>query len=1093
MAITNYERVGKALETLKAGLKPFFEREMKSVHGGQWTRVALQSLSEEKPTSKGGQITWDVQAMLHVMWDQWNDVFRRTLGPAERSLISELRDMRNKWAHQNPFSTDDAYRCLDSIGRLLQAVAAEEADEIDKQKMELLRTRFDEQRRGEMRKVQPMLGQPVGGLKPWREVVTPHPDVASGRYQQAEFAADLWQVYLDRGSEEYRNPTEFYRRTFLTGGLIHLLTGALGRLGGTGGDPVVELQTNFGGGKTHSMLALYHLFSGKAASELPGVEGILKDSGLALVHDVHRVVLVGSKISPGQPHRKADGVITRTLWGEIAWQLGGKDGYSLIAEADQSATNPGDRLRELFQRYSPCLILIDEWVAYARQLHDDPNLPAGTFDTQFTFAQALTEATKAAPGTMLVVSIPASDNEIGGERGKMALDRLKNTVGRVESSWRPASTDEGFEIVRRRLFEPIVDNSLYVQRDAVARAFTDLYATQSQEFPYECREADYERRLKAAYPIHPELFDRLYTDWSALDKFQRTRGVLRLMAAVIHSLWIRNDTNLLILPASIPIDDPAVQFELTRYLEDQWVPVIEKDVDGPQSLPLTLDRDNPNLGRYSACRRVARTVYIGSAPTLRGANRGIDERRIKLGCVQPGESVPTFGDALRRLTDQATYLYVDGNKYWYSTQPSVTRLADDRAAQLANHAVLDEIRRRLRGEARTRAEFARVHVCVPSGDIPDELEARLVILDPEYPHISKDQASPARTQAASILENRGNSPRNYKNMLVFLAADGNRLKELDQSIRQYLAWTSIIQERETLNLDAFQAKQAETKSRNADETVKLRIPETYQWLLVPGQSKPQGVIEWTEMPVRGQEALSTRAAKRLKSEEMLLVQIGATRLRLELDRVPLWRGDNVSIKQLVEDFGRYLYLPRIRDSQVIVAAIADGVRLMTWNPDSFAFAESWDQTQGRYKGLSVCRSINVLLDGQAMLVKPEVAQKHIEEDQRRQPNGKSSTDVVPGGMHPAQPSLIEPITPAEMVKPKRFHATIQLDPTRLSRDIAEVADEVVQHLVSLPGASAETTLEIQISIPDGASEQVIRTVTENCRTLGFSNFNFEKE
>jgi len=162
--------------------------------------------------------------------------------------------------------------------------------------------------------------------------------------------------------------------------------------------------------------------------------------------------------------------------------------------------------------------------------------------------------------------------------------------------------------------------------------------------------------------------------------------VLRLMAAVIHALWQRQDGNLLILPASVPIDDPAVQFELTRYLEDPWVPIIEKDVDGPHSLPLRLDGEHPNLGRYSACRRVARTIYLGSAPTLHSANRGIEERRIKLGCVQPGESVATFGDALRRLTEQATHLYVQEKRYWYSTQPSVARLAQDRAAFLHAHA-----------------------------------------------------------------------------------------------------------------------------------------------------------------------------------------------------------------------------------------------------------------------------------------------------------------------------------------------------------------------------------------------------------------------
>src|SRR5204863_2142997 len=139
-------------------------------------------------------------------------------------------------------------------------------------------------------------------------------------------------------------------------------------------------------------------------------------------------------------------------------------------------------------------------------------------------------------------------------------------------------------------------------------------------------------------------------------------------------------------------------------------------------------RDNPNLGRYSAARRVARTIYMGSAPTMRAAHRGIEDRQVKLGCVQPGEAVATFGDALRRLTDSATYLYVDGKRYWYSTVPTVTRTAEDRAGQLSDHDVDDEIQKRLREEARTRADFSKVHACVSSGDVPDESEARLVIV-----------------------------------------------------------------------------------------------------------------------------------------------------------------------------------------------------------------------------------------------------------------------------------------------------------------------------------------------------------------------------
>jgi len=1107
MAITNRDRVSKGLELMAAGLRPFVERELESRLGPAWETTGREASQK---------VNWnDPQTLLGAMLDHWNTVFRDTLGQAERSLVNELKVIRNQWAHHEQFSGNDTVRALDSIERLLNAVSAgDKAAEVGQMRMDLMRVIFDEQRRSEMRKksYQPTEGKPQGGLKTWREVVTPHPDVASGRYQQAEFAADLWQVYQGQGTDEYKHPTEFFRRTFLTEGLSRLLSQALLRMAGAGGDPVVELQTNFGGGKTHSELALYHLFSGTAPGALPGIEELLKESTVPIARNVRRAVFVGTQISPGRLHQKPDGTVVRTLWGEIAWQLGGKAGYELVREDDERGTNPGDTLTKLFNTYAPCLILIDEWVAYARQLHGKADLPAGTFDTQFTFAQALSEAVKAAKQTLLVVSIPASESphqradhgvtdiEVGGERGREALARLKNAVGRVEASWRPASPDEGFEIVRRRLFQPLTGEQ-YVARDAVARAFSELYGTQQQEFPLDCREADYERRIKMAYPIHPELFDRLYNDWSTLDKFQRTRGVLRLMAAVIHSLWERNDANLMIMPATIPVDDSLVQFELTRYLEDQWIPVINKDVDGATSLPLALDRENPNLGRYSACRRVARTIYMGSAPVQKAANRGIDERQVKLGCVQPGETVATFGDAIRRLTDKATYLYVDGKRYWYSTQPTVTRLADDRAGQLSDDDVEQEIQRRLREEARTRGDFVKIHPCVEGGDIPDETEARLVILGPAHPHSARDTTSAARKAAASILESRGNSPRNYKNTLVFLAADTTRLRELEQAVRQFLAWSSIWEDRIKLNLDQFQSSQAVTKQKTANETVDARIPETYQWLIVPGQPDPQGQPEWTEYRLQGEGALANRASRKLKAEELLMVEMGGSRLRHEIDRIPLWRGDHVPIRQLCEDMARYLYLPRIRNEGVILTAIRDATERPTWKEDGLAYAESWDDQKRRYRALRAGLTGRVAADPDSLLVKPEVATAQLEAEQRpgpdSTPGGKGDGTGTWGETAPPAGGGSKPgggVTPQLPFPPvlRRFHGSVDLDPVRAGNDASRIGLEVLSHLAGIVGAEVQVTLDIQVVLPDGAAEKLVRDVTENCRTLKFKEYGFEE-
>ena len=1105
MAATNHERVGKAMELLRSGLAPFVQREvMAKAKAGAVRMETVRRFAEDPKLANKPIGEWDAAALLKLMWETWNDVFRDTLGFTERSLVSELRDWRNKWAHQERFVSDDADRALDSAERLLTAVSAGEADAVAKIKLELRRLVLDEQVRGEKRRAASALVEAAGGtaLKPWRQVVTPHRDVASGRYQQAEFAADLWQVHLGEGADEYRDPREFFRRTYLTQSLQGLLATGLRRLAGLSGDPVVQLQTNFGGGKTHSMLALYHLFSGVPLKELAGLEEVLAKAEVAAAAPVKRVVLVGNKISPGNPARKPDGVQVRTLWGELAHQLGGKAAFERIRADDAHATNPGDALRELLATHGPCLILIDEWVSYARQLHDESDLPAGSFETQFTFAQTLTEAVKATENCLLVVSLPASDSagqgsphaeaddsEVGGLRGREALERLRNVVARVESSWRPASAEESFEIVRRRLFEPLDGPDAFKRRDVSARAFADLYRSQQAEFPSECRSADYERRLQAAYPIHPEIFDRLYSDWSALAKFQRTRGVLRLMAAVIHSLWESGDRNPLILPSTIPIDDARVQNELTRYLPDNWTPVLETDVDGPNSLPLRIDAEVPNLGKLSATRRVARTVYLGSAPTTAAAHRGIDDGRVQLGCVSPGESPAPFGDALRRLAAAATYLYQDGARVWYDTQPTVTKLAEDRAAQLVrdpDQAAL-ELERRLRASLRGGGDFAGIHVLPQSSaDVPDDWDARLVVLAAEQPY-AKEEGNPAQTAAKAILETRGNAPRLFRNTLVFLAADRVRCQDLDEALRRHLAWKSILEEKDELNLDPHQTKQAEVQRQAANDAVTARLPEAYQWLLTPEQPNPKAPVAWQAIRLTGAGGLAERAAKRLRNDELLVMQLGGAILRMHMDGVPLWRGDHVSVRQLAEDFASYPYLPRLAGAAVLARAVEDGLALLTWETDSFALAEGLDEAAGRYLGLQAGRRPAPMPpESPALLGQPQAARRQLDaEAPSPQPKPEPKTGDRPEGEEPAPP-------PPPEKKLRRFHGAVALDPTRVGRDAGRIAEEVIAHLSGLVGAEVAVTLDIAADLPDGAPESIVRTVNENSRTLKFDSHGFEE-
>ena len=1099
MALSNRDRVRKGLDELKTGLAPFVERELKAKMGAGWADDLTSRTRGFK--REGSGIHWDTQALLKAMTNCWHDVFRNVLGPVERSFVSELIEVRNSWAHEKPFVSDDVYRALDTMQRLLQAISeGERANAVDQMKADLQRQVFAEQARSKTRHQQLLVdGTPQEGLRPWRDIITPHRDVVSGQFMQAEFAADLAQVQRGEGSGEYRDPQEFYRRTYITVGLRDLLSGALDRIAGNGGDPVVELQTNFGGGKTHSMLALFHLFSGVETGSLDGLEPVLKDSSVDVATRASRAVLVGTALSPARVTTKPDGTEVRTLWGDMAWQLGGEEAYGLVAESDRTGTSPGSAdLAELFKKCSPCLVLIDEWVAYARQLVGKTDLPAGTFEAQTSFAQAVTEAAKAAPQTLLVASIPSSKIEIGGENGQYTLEVLKNVFTRIAKPWRPATGDEGFEIVRRRLFEPIAGKDRYAARDAVINAFSKMYQSAKSEFPSECSEGTYRDEIRASYPIHPELFRRLYDDWSTLDKFQRTRGVLRLIAKVIHRLWEGQDGGLLIMPSSVPMDDHAVKSELTRYLPDVWEPIISRDVDGPNSMPLAVDQEVSHLGRYSACRRVARALYIGTAPGAESDTSGVGEERIRLGCAQPGETVATFGDALRRISEKGQFVHQDGNRYWLSTRPNLNRTADDRAAQFMRepedlHA---EVVKRLEGD-RARGDFAGVHVCPQtSSDVPDDPTARLVILRPEHSHKRGSEDSRGRMAAADFLSQRGNSPRLNRNTLVFLAPDEKERENLLKATASFLAWSSILTDKKSLNLDQFQLAQTETKKDELNRTVDIRIGATWIHALAPVQLDPADGVTWEEVRVTGNDSLAKRTGAKLVLDEALLPNIGGVRLRMTLDRFLWTERNHVTVGELCEWFARYLYLPRVKSRETVVEAVRDGATAL-FSADTFGTAEDYDEDTGRYLGLRLGHGAPSAIDNRTCVIKPDVAKKQMEDDASLAPTpdggGYQPTHVPTDEGAVVREGGPAPAVPSQPGKPTAFVGSVRLNGSRVGRDAGRIADEVVAHLAALPGAKVEVTLEVQVRVPEGVGDDVVRIVSENATALKFDHASFERE
>lgn len=922
-------------------------------------------------------------------------------------------------------------------------------------------------------------------LKPWREVIVPHRDVAGGKYQQAEFAANLAQVVMGNAEPEYQDAIHFFDRTYLTQGMKILLTSALNRASNINGEPVTQLKTAFGGGKTHSMLALYHLFKSNNIENHKTVKDLLKEVRLTKIPKANICVLVGTDIDSAKA-RVIEGTKTKTntLWGYMAYQLGGDVGYSIIREADQRSVSPGeDSLLKLFNQFGPCIILIDELVAYTRNVYKKNDLPSGTFDSIMTFVQALTDAVKRSKNSMVIASIPESDIEIGGDGGSAALQRIEHIFKRVESVWKPITSKEGFEIVRRRLFEDCKDEEA---REEACKAFSRMYSKEGDTFPSECKEASYLERLREAYPIHPEVFDRLYNDWSTLEKFQRTRGVLRLMAATIHQLWTSGDKSFMIMPGSFPLDSQRVRDELTGYLSDEWNGIVDSDIDGESSEPKKVDESNSRFGMNSAARKISRTIFLGSAPSSKEQkNRGLEDLRIILGAVQPEENISIFKDALATLSQKSTYLYYQGNRYWYDSHPNLKKTVDDRASRLDKEEVYSEIVNRLQ-YIKEKGDFAGIHVCASSEDIADEDEARLVVLSPTYPYKKDNQLSEALIEARQILDNRGNVARQYRNMLVFLVPDFDIISSLYTEIRRYLAWQSVVNDKEALNLDAHQSRQANEFLGTSDKTVNIRLNEAYTWLLVPTQEGTKQIVLEAKRLTKGEGSFVSRASKQARNDEFLITKWSPALLKNELDKC-LWNDkQHIIVKQLWTYFASYPYLPRLRDSEVLIECIKEGLR----SRDFFGYASNID-SNNKYLGLEFGNpGATVLIDNLSLLVKIEAALKQIFEEESKQKIGAKVIDT-PIGQAPKATRETFPDEPKSK-QFKRFYGIVELDPMRVSRDAGQIAEEVIQHIASLSSADIKISLEITANTPDGIPENVVRIIIENCKTLKFKENAFEE-
>ena len=931
---------------------------------------------------------------------------------------------------------------------------------------------------------------------PWRDVIQPRADVSQGAFHQAEFAADLQQVHDGLAANEYGNPVTFFAQTYLTSGLRMLLLNVAKRLGGKGGDPVIQTKTGFGGGKTHSLIALYHLAKSAAAlvnsadpkdGERVGREarGILSDAGLDPDDppDASVAVLDGAHLAATDATLTPAGDPLNTLWGVMAYQLGGQDGYEIVGAAARQGSAPGGaQLLQLLESVGPCVILIDELVVYARRLDE-----AGKGQL-YSFLQALTQAVKSSRNAALVVTLLESETQAGGEAGIEALRQLEGILGRIETVWEPLRVDEAFEVVRRRLFDDALD---VAERDRTCDAFAQMYQRSRGDYPQPLSEGRYAERLKQCYPIHPEIFDRLYEDWSALPDFQRTRGVLRLMAVAVSRLYRRNDASPLLMPANLPLDDAEFSGEFVKLLAPNWRPVLsEADSDGSRTD--VIDNGSDRFSKIGAARRIARAVFLGSVPGR--ALRGLEERQIHAAVMQPGHNVADYNDALRKMENDLYHLYHADGRYYFHVEQNLNKLASDRARVIEQRDLDAHVVGFLLREAVGRR---RDVVIAPddSADVPESDEVRLVVLPPNK-HLptrsAEAETAAAEPYALNILRHRGDAGRVARNTLIFLAAKADEIRALRDAVRKRLAWFSIINGGDhghrVTEVTGERAAAAAESLRAADSEMHTAFVNAYRWTLAPTQPDPQKAdyeFHTVQTPRSGGDVVQA-AFDACLQEEQLADKIAPSQLVNFLDQW-VWPNEStserVSIEALWAMLANNVYMPRLRSKTVLQQCVFDGME-----QGAFGYADAY--RDGEYANLrfrQAPRSPGAVGEsGDNVLVRPRQGAGDRGSGRRAGTGESGGVGPTPGqgvgtpgtgglgGVTPWPDDPTAPIGPVRLTVRKRVSGEISLD------DLGQLRDEIIANLLRDGG---EVTIEITGRKPGGFSENAARPVRENSKQL----------
>ena len=752
-------------------------------------------------------------------------------------------------------------------------------------------------------------------LKSWWQIAMPHKDIREGKFDESIFAADLGEVYAGRGAIDYKDPITFFKKTYLTKGLSSMLSDVLSRVAGKGkGEKVIQLQTPFGGGKTHTLLSLYHLFNKPGEiKNIDTVKDLLEKNKIKELPTVKVIVLVGTALNPQND---------RTLWGELAYQIGAK-AYKTVEDNDKNKIAPGaDDLSKILSDAQPCLILMDEVLQYLTKAYGVKVGDGSLGGQTLSFLQELTIAVANNENCVLVATLPSSIQEQYDEKTEEAFGKLTRVFGRVEAIRTPVEGEEIYEIIRRRLFENI---GVEKDRKQVAQVYWDLYQKLSADLPRKVKEVGYRDKIEKAYPFHPELVEIFYERWGSLPGFQRTRGVLRFLARVVGDLYQNPNSGAIIQPAFINLDNQNLRSELTKFVGVTYESVIASDISGPSAKAPRIDRE---LGTEYARERIseglATSIFLYSFTGSKG--KGANEQQLRLSVLTPTLTPSIIAEGLSRLSRQLWFLNSDGGGiYKFTTQPNINKMLVDKEDALNEDDVFELVSQKLK-DIVGYSHFKPYIWPVEDRDVDDIPELSLVVLSLDYVFNDKEETE-AKKFIEKLLENHSGTFRKYKNSIIFLVADGEGRKNLLSHIKRLLALRSIEDDyKGEEKLADEQMKDLNIRLSDAEQKTNAVIHNVYRHVVVAGSGKEAlRQFDLGLQTVDGDKTLSEKVYETLKAHEKLLDRLDPSLLTSK--RFGVWPENEelISLKKLKENFSQYTHLPMLETLQVLAGTASIGV------------------------------------------------------------------------------------------------------------------------------------------------------------------------